>query len=388
MKAKDVLIIGGVAFLGYQVIKNKSEDGGGLNLLGGIGGGLLDLSDLFGGLTDMFSGVTEGIFSSMPDFGGLFGGIQDTFSTMMQGFNDAWSRTWGGGGDGGGGGEPGTPGTPGTPGAPGGGWFEPPLVMPTGNTWTDISNAVSQGAMTLAKAGLTGVGIYAGAKVGIPFLKATVPALNTPVGTALKTGGNMVTSTMRGAANVGRSGAGYLLNLLKSPVTKLGVGGTAMAVPMLGAAAWGGWELGQAFNRTAAGQALQEWSGEMGAKVGGGENFVQKFLFPHAGETTWSPSQSEKIRDLTGVSYGQTGSMTSSELNALIKRISEAKQNNRVVTTGGGRSTNGGGTITTEDDKKKKKKTITHVPAQVNVGGYTAAQMAIMAQKQAAALGR
>jgi len=270
-------MLGGAAFLAYQMLKPQAEDGGGGildSLLPGdlpeVGG--LDLGGIFSGL---FSGIGEmigGIMGGLPGGDGSIPGdaanIWATIQDWMK--NPPWLPPDGGGGGGGGGGNGDGNGHTEPPDKPG--FFDP--LQPTGSVITDLANAV----MGVGKAALTGAGVYAGVKVGLPLATAVGRAI-TPAVTQIAARGLGLANSGLGAV---RTGLGAAAGYLGTPLSALGVAGWAGAIPLAAAAGYGGWQLGQMFNESRAGQALQTWSGNLGASVARGNNPIQAVFFPRS----------------------------------------------------------------------------------------------------------
>src|SRR3972149_955489 len=150
------------------------------------GGGGLAVSGLFAGIGDVFSGLTGALG------GGQGGGGGPDLSGLLGGSN-------------GGGLLGGALGGNGQIVQPSGGFFEPTILAPSGSKVTDIGNVISQSSMSLAKAGLIGLGIYGSAKVGVPVLKAIAPnvtrALSTPVSQIAGQAGRLGVSASRTATS-------------------------------------------------------------------------------------------------------------------------------------------------------------------------------------------
>lgn len=312
-------------------------------LLGGFGqgetpSGGFDLGSIFGGIGDMFSGLLGGQGQGGFDFNSFLAGLGIGGGGGGGGANsllpgDMWAaiQNWlsGGGGGGGGGTTPdfftqftewfknnfgvGGGGGGGDGGGGGGGgtnppgWFTP--IVPTGNIFTDLSNSL----MGIAKAGVTGVGIYGAAKILPPLIKTTVPYIE-----------GLVSPLAKGAAGLARGGvsmAGRGLTAfggyLTTPLSELGLAGWAGAVPLVAAAGFGGWELGTLFNKTPPGQWLQKQSGNLGGWIARGNNPVQSWLFPHANVNVGAVNLSA-FQNRWGISLSQAQAMNTAQLQALI----------------------------------------------------------------------
>lgn len=257
-KNDGVIIIGGIAALFLLSAKDENGQplisfgdllsGGdlpsiGMPELGGLGGetglgGFLD--NLGAGLANMFGGIGAGIGQiptfKLPD---MSGGTSGT--TPNQAPHQEPSQ--------------------------GGGFWNTPIVQPTGNVFTDAGNSISQTAMSLAKAGVVGLGIYAGAKVAMPVLSAVAPPLGKALAMPVSQVGANIARTASSGTRVIASSAGNVAKVLTSPVGKLaasplGKVGVVGAAISAGAA---GFAVGSWFNTTPAGQALIEKSGEAGA---------------------------------------------------------------------------------------------------------------------------
>ena len=320
------IIIAAVAayFLLKKNDSGESPAQGALNYFGSGGGGL-DLS----GLGDMFSGLLGGGQGGGGglDLSGLFAGIGDVFSGLTGAL---------GGGQGGGGGPDlsgllggsngggllgGALGGNGQIVQPSGGFFEPTILAPSGSKVTDIGNVISQSSMSLAKAGLIGLGIYGGAKVGVPVLKAIAPnvtrALSTPVSQIAGQAGRLGVSASRTATS-GLQAAGRLaMTALKSPVTKLGIGGTAAAIPLVIGTGYGGYKLGELFNKTAVGKALIEKSGQAGTAFAS-TSLGQK-VYGVAQIAPMSASTKSAFEQRWGITAEQAKTMSTAQLQAVMK---------------------------------------------------------------------
>jgi hypothetical protein len=136
-------------------------------------------------------------------------------------------------------------------------------------------NAAGQLVPTLVKGAVTGAGIYYGSKVLTPALNAARPA----IAQTARSGASFVSNTAKSALNTGSKGISGFFNALSKPVSSLPKVGVVAAVAGAGALGYG---VGTLFNKTSAGQALQSWSSQQGAKVGASNNIISQALFPHA----------------------------------------------------------------------------------------------------------
>lgn len=345
-KKNNALLIGGAAIAAVIIVpgllkKTEQAAQGALNYFGSDGGGFPDLSGLFGGISDMFS--------SIGGLGGGLGGNGGGITDFLAGFGlggggngggggggtpfdfEAFLKAFFGGGGGGGGGIPQgvTPGqggeTPGTPDKPD--WWNTPLIPATGNVPVDWGNAISQTAMSLAKAGLTGAGIYAGVKVGVPVLNAIAPRVATALSTPVSQIAGNIGRAGVSVSKAGASGVTRVLaatgRVLTSPVTKLGIGGTAAAIPLVAAAAYGGYKAGELFNKTAVGQALIEKSGEAGAafaRTNIGANIFGVASRQQTTEFLKKKGSGNAFQNKYGITLKQAQGMTTAQLQALIKK--------------------------------------------------------------------
>jgi hypothetical protein len=329
MKGSDALVIGACVIGGYLLL--KPQEGGGsimAEFLGAGEGAGLDLGGLFGGIGDMMSSIGGGLGEIFAGLGGGLGGGEGEGGgesggqNIIDSVNDAVNSALGSLGVGGGGALGAITGG-GEGGGGGTGWFSP--VETSGNIFVDLANSL----MGVAKAGVTGIGIYAGYKVGMPLAQAAGRALTPAVSNIAGTIGNWTSTGVKAAGSAARTGLGALGGYLTTPIGSLGAAGWAGAVPLAAAAGYGGWKLGEVFNKTAAGEKLQEWSGNLGASVARGDNPIQRWLFPHAGisQKTIDTLKSGHFKFWSGgYTYEDVKKMTTSQIAEITRNISKRKQ--------------------------------------------------------------
>ncbi len=191
----------------------------------------------------------------------------------------------------------------------GGDFWNTPIVTPTGNVFTDIGNSLSQTAMSLAKAGVAGLGIYAGSKIAVPVLQTVAPpvarSLTSPVSQIAGDVGKTVSSGTKVVANVATNvskvATSPVSRVAASPLGKVGVVGAAVTAGAVGYAA-GSW-----FNTTAAGQALIEKSGQAGAA----------FARSSIGQKVYGVAQLDTAK--TDSAFSKIG-LTTSQVQTLLKQ--------------------------------------------------------------------
>jgi len=134
------------------------------------------------------------------------------------------------------------------------------IILSTG----EAVNTAGAGIYKAATGVLIAGGTYVGVKTFTPIAPAISNALKTIISGAVKTGSKAI----------GAGGAALL-----APVSSLPPVGVGLAAA--GAFA-GGYALGNLFNQTPAGQAVQKWSGNIGASLGASNTGLGQVLFPKA----------------------------------------------------------------------------------------------------------
>ncbi len=272
-----LLLIGGAIALYY--FASKQKDGEGLTLdispfIGGEGGGgLFD----FTGIGDLFSNLGTGL-------GNLFSGIQFPDFSGLQ-FPDIFPpATPDNGGAGGGGDGSGNP-------PPPTGFWDTQYITPTGSGIVDFGNVVSQSAMALGKGALLVGGSYVGSK----FLSPIVSQVGSKTAPVIAQGARNIISG-------GNSAMSWLGRAMVSPVSKVPLAAT---VPLVIGAGVGGYAIGSAFNKTAAGKALIEKSGQAGAA----------FSQTSVGKMIWQQAQPRATTTKSGYTSAQIKDMVSSGMS-------------------------------------------------------------------------
>jgi hypothetical protein len=286
-KGPNILLIGLLAFLGYElVLKPSQESGGGetgfTNLLGG--GGMPDMSGLFQGIGNLLGNIGGQAGGGISDFlaglglgGGLGGGeggggfnVNDFLAGLGLGGGNGGGIFGGNGGQGvafdinrfleglGLGGGNGGGGTGG--GGEGGGEYPP--NMP--NTIPNIVNALGYSAGELAKSAAIGAGTYLGFKV----LQPVAPV----AGRAIATGVKAISTP---AIKVATSVASNLASTLMKPVSAVPKVGVAGAVLTAGAAGYGVGTLLMKYTPlgTVTGKAAESLGAKFGASEFGSKMF-------------------------------------------------------------------------------------------------------------------
>jgi hypothetical protein len=308
MSKNDGIIIAGIvagALFLPSILGNKSEGGGTGIVLGGMGGGdtpSLDLSGLLGGL-----GGGGGVFD--------FSGINDMFSDLGTMFS----------GLGGGGNSPFTP-SPSTPSTPSNPFEyllrviqEPAnIIAETGKATATAAtgigsgiNLAGEGLMEIAKSAALGAGTYLGFKA----LQPVAPVVGKAVATGVRAVASPATRVAASvASNVGRA--------LTSPVSRVFTGtvggaiGSTLAVVGAGAAGYG---VGTLFNQTAAGKALIEKSGELGASFA--KTSLGQKLYGVAQVAPASQSTQSNFEKRYGITLEQAQGMSTAQLQELMQNV-------------------------------------------------------------------
>ncbi len=310
-KNNDALMIAGIvagAIFLPSILGEKGESGSMPIVIGGFGEGdtpSLDLSGILGGLGggDTFADLTAGLNQ-------LFGGL----GTMFSGLGGA------GGGLGSGGNNTPVP-------------ANNPLdiletaikepaniIEQTGKATAQAATGIGSGVqlagsglMEIAKSAAIGAGTYLGFKA----LQPVAPVVGKSIATGVRAVATPTTRVVGSlATNIGRA--------LTSPVSKVFTGsvggaiGSTLAVAGAGAA---GYAAGSLFNKTAAGQALIEKSGELGAKLGASNTGIGNVLFPKAQVAPVSNDTRSNFEKRYGITLEQAQGMSTAQLQEIIQNV-------------------------------------------------------------------
>lgn len=250
-----ILIIGGL-LAGAYVLSQKGEKSENplLNIFpGGFGGNgaLPDMGGIFDGLTNMLGGVTGNLTDAANSLLSAVGNIPAQFNVPFPEI----VNTGGGGG---------------TP-------PNPNQLNPSGSAIIDLANSANTLIDAARSLAITGVGSYAAYKTLPSILKAAKPGIQL--------GSKAVSDFAVRTTQTGLNWTSAGINALSKPVAALPKIPVVMAAAASGAA---GYAVGSWFNTTSAGQALQNFSGEMGAKFA--KTSVGNYFFPAAKVNTQNPT--------------------------------------------------------------------------------------------------